>query len=132
MSIAAFHTAFQALLTPSSDFKTAINGRFYYQDEVPQDCPMPYAAWFNVYCDPKDTFSARIDERMIQVNIFAAKMAECITVADKADALFSAATLAGTGVQPMRLVRGAKHGPMKTDDNGRQMILEYSVHVQTP
>jgi len=132
VSIAAFHRAVQGLLTPSSTFKTAIGGRFYHQEEVPQNTAMPYAAWFTVFCEPQDTFTARIDERMIQVDVFSANLAECITVADKASDLFEDAILAGAGIQPARLVRRAKHGPMKTEDNGRKMILEYSVHVQTP
>jgi hypothetical protein len=131
LSTEGFHRALEALLVPSSDFKTAIGGRFQHQDDVPSSWAMPYASWLTVYSEPQDTFSAKIDGKMIQVNIFAATRLECVRTADKAKTLFDGAVLSGAGIQPARLVRGAEHGPEKTEDGGRQMILEFTVHVQT-
>ena len=130
MSTEGFHRAVEALLTPSSAFKTAIGGRFNHVDDFKALPAMPYAAWFPVYSEPMDTFTARINAKMIQIDIFAATRLECVQIADKAKALFDGAVLSGAGIQPCRLVRGAEHGPEKTEDGGRQMILEFTVYVQ--
>ncbi|KAF0234087.1 MAG: hypothetical protein FD177_999 [Desulfovibrionaceae bacterium] len=126
MSIAAFHTAFQALLTPASEFKTAIGGHFYYDGNVPADLALPYAAWLTVYCEPVGVFAADVSERMVQVDVYAAKMGDAVTLADKALALFDGKEVAGAGLTPWRFQRESVRGPMK-DEACWRMSLEFIV-----
>ena len=120
MSVTAFHQAFQGLLTPSSDFKASIGGRFRYAGDIQaQAVTLPYAAWLTVYCEPRDEFGAAVHERMVQVDIYAASMAEAVAVADKARALFGGATAVVTGMRPMTFQAGSIIGPMREEAEWR-------------
>lgn len=125
-----FHAAMQSLITPTSNFKIGVSGRFCYRDAAPASWSQPYATWFTVYCNIRDTQTANVEDRMIQVDIYDATLEGCMQLADYADALFHRAKLVGASILTQCLVRRAKTGPEKTDDNEWVIHLEYSVIVQ--
>lgn len=107
------------MLTPASDFKAAIGGRFGYSGTIPAGSLLPYASWFNVYADPRDEFDADLNERMIQVDVYAKDMSEAVITGDKALGLFDGAVIAAPGIRPCRLQKGAVHGPMPDEADWR-------------
>lgn len=100
---------------PTHAFVVGVGGRFAYA-KAPQDWPLPYAVFFFVDAQEKDTFTERADDVLIQFSVWAETAGEAEDLASLAYGLFENQTMTITGLVPFRLHRDTPVPTMDESD----------------
>lgn len=130
--ITAFHTAFLAHFNAatSSDFYTALTGGLHLHT-APDGTAEPYAVFFLVSAVPSSTFTERMRDVLLQVNIFAPGRGQAMELADSCLALFHGAEVAPEDTLCIfRVEEGSIYGPTWADDTW-QMSVELRCLIES-
>lgn len=130
--IAAFHSAFLAHFNAatSSAFYTGLGGRMYLHT-APDGVAEPYAVFFLVSAVPSSTFTERMRDVLLQINIFAPDRGQAMALADSCLALFHGAEVAPADTLCIfRVEEGSIFGPTWADDTW-QMNVELRCLIES-
>lgn len=130
--ITALHTAFLAHYNAatSSAFHTGTSGQFFLHT-APAESTEPYAVYFLVSAPSVNTFSERMRDVLLQINIFAPGRTQAMGLADDCLALFHGAVVAPTDtLYAFRVEEGSVFGPTWADESW-QMSIELRCLIES-